>query len=74
MSGCACGRELTTGDTDGQCSMCRAGTTGFTGSTTGFWSWNYRWKCPECGSVYAPHIDECSRCNEKATSVHEDPT
>jgi hypothetical protein len=23
----------------------------------------YGWACPKCGSVYAPHVMECSRCN-----------
>lgn len=21
------------------------------------------WECPKCHNVYAPHIDECKRCN-----------
>jgi len=24
------------------------------------------WKCPQCGKVYAPHIEECKHCNAKA--------
>lgn len=23
----------------------------------------YGWVCPKCGSVYAPHTSECSRCS-----------
>lgn len=25
------------------------------------------WECPKCGSVYAPFMMECSRCNNKIT-------
>lgn len=24
---------------------------------------NYGWICPKCGHVYAPHVNECSKCN-----------
>lgn len=27
-------------------------------------SWGQQgWICPKCGCVYAPHVDECRRCN-----------
>ena len=26
------------------------------------------WRCPRCGSVYAPQVYECRRCNEAPRS------
>ena len=51
-----CGvNELTTGDFDGKCSICRN-----KNNRVGYQS---AWICPKCGSVYGPSQTECIRCN-----------
>lgn len=27
------------------------------------------WICPKCGSVWAPHVDGCQKCNSVITTV-----
>ncbi len=51
-----CGINLTTGDSDGYCFKCKEYRKLLKPMITG-------WVCPRCGAVYAPHINECSRCN-----------
>lgn len=37
-----------------------------TDNSGGTWYWytgEKGWICPKCGKVYAPHVDECSDCN-----------
>ena len=32
---------------------------------------NEGWKCPECGKIYAPYIDECEKCNDTGKADEE---
>ena len=59
---CACGRELLTGDTDGECIMCRSRIT-YCPDMLEINMNQKGWECPKCGRIYAPYVPECHICN-----------